>query len=224
MLGGGKVYHGGLPPYDDGTNHPGGGDSWSDDRAYVHGHDKKRCTSDYFADNEPVLCPDNGQCCVYALITCVRVRKCHVGDPFRFWCLFIHFFSLLSLLCYGTCTSNVGTNLTEFIDHANLEAMLRNLDYASAKLKAHGNPFFFALGFHRPHLPFHFPANFPVMAPGRGSHNVWDAYGPAENISLARQAYMLDCVCIASTKCARALCSLIDSMRHATHVRIFCCD
>ena len=79
-----------------------------------------------------------------------------------------------------------GTNLTEFIDYANLEGMLSNLDYASTKRKLQGNPFFLAIGFHRPHLPFHFPANFPVMATGHPSHNVWDAYGPAENISVAK--------------------------------------
>lgn len=130
VLGGGKVFHDGFPPYNDGTNLPGGGPSWSPDKPYTMGHDKKGCTSDYIDDKEQLACPDNSR------------------------------------------------NLTEFIDHANLESMLDDLEYASAERKSTGKPFFIAFGLHRPHLPFHFPANF------NETYNIWEAYGPTDDISL----------------------------------------
>ena len=57
-LGGGKTYHPGLPPNNDGNM------SWSlGDRAYVNNGDKGGCTSDYFKypgrTGMSVTCPDN---------------------------------------------------------------------------------------------------------------------------------------------------------------------
>ena len=159
-LGGGKLYHGGLPPYNDGTNLELGGSSWtqagprskdcqdlknpnchfpnpdnsSAAPAYVENGGKHGCTSDYFIYNEPNLCPDNS------------------------------------------------TNHTEFIDGANVDDMLLALEYAAGQRKAKGTPFFVAQGFHRPHLPFHFPAAF------NSTYNIWEAYGPAADIAVPRGA------------------------------------
>ena len=52
-------------------------------------------------------------------------------------------------------------NLSDFTDYGNLQGMLADLRYASAKRKTTGQPFFLNYGLHRPHLPFHSPASFP---------------------------------------------------------------
>ena len=54
-MGGGKTYHPGLPPNNDGNL------SWSlGEREYVNNGDKRGCTSDYFPTGNSVSCPDNG--------------------------------------------------------------------------------------------------------------------------------------------------------------------
>lgn len=57
-LGGGKTYHPGLPPNNDGAL------SWSSgptDPKYVKHGDKATCTSDYFSGGPTKVCPDNGK-------------------------------------------------------------------------------------------------------------------------------------------------------------------
>jgi hypothetical protein len=68
-------------------------------------------------------------------------------------------------------------NLSEFSDYANLEAMITKLHYASNITKTTGAPFFLNYGIHKPHLPFHFPAEF-------GGRNIWEAYGNTDDIAL----------------------------------------
>lgn len=123
-LGGGKTYHPGLPPNDDGNF------SWSPDKAYVNNGDCK-CTSDYFSGGQSLVCPDNKK------------------------------------------------NLSVFTDYANLEGMLDDLQYASDLKKSTGKPFFLNYGVHRPHLPFHFPAEF-------GGENIWEKYGDNSKIPLPK--------------------------------------
>eukprot|EP01046_Picozoa_sp_COSAG06_P011748 COSAG06_NODE_675_length_13163_cov_8.046387_5_plen_481_part_00 len=54
-MGGGKTYHPGLPPNNDGNL------SWSlGEREYVNNGDKRGCTSDYFPTGNSETCPDNG--------------------------------------------------------------------------------------------------------------------------------------------------------------------
>jgi len=129
-LGGGKTYHGGLPPFSDGDL------SWSDDRPYFESSDKRQCTSNYLkpSGQHGAVCPDNS------------------------------------------------TNLTEFTDYSNMQSMISNLEYASQVQKETGKPFFLSYGIHRPHLPFHFPAEWP--GPDGNTINIWEAYGPDDAIDL----------------------------------------
>eukprot|EP00750_Incisomonas_marina_P016631 INCI19240.1.p1 GENE.INCI19240.1~~INCI19240.1.p1 ORF type:complete len:864 (+),score=97.74 INCI19240.1:84-2594(+) len=69
---------------------------------------------------------------------------------------------------------------TEFSDYKNQQNVLSKLRSASANYDEVGTPFFLALGFHKPHAPFRFPVTFP------GFDNVWDAYGPTEDIVLPK--------------------------------------
>ena len=81
-MGGGKTYHPGLPPNNDGNM------SWSlGDRAYVN-NGGTSCSSDYFKGGSSKVCPDNKD--------------------------------------YSTAN---------FTDYANLQGMLADLRYASAKQK-----------------------------------------------------------------------------------------
>ena len=59
------------------------------------------------------------------------------------------------------CPDNKNYATANFTDYANLLGMLADLQYASAKQKITGQPFFLNYGLHRPHLPFHSPASFP---------------------------------------------------------------
>lgn len=69
---------------------------------------------------------------------------------------------------------------TEFADYKNQQNVLEKLRNASANYDESGTPFFLALGFHKPHAPFRFPVAFP------GFDDVWEAYGPTEDIVLPK--------------------------------------
>eukprot|EP00750_Incisomonas_marina_P009605 INCI16054.3.p1 GENE.INCI16054.3~~INCI16054.3.p1 ORF type:complete len:289 (-),score=38.01 INCI16054.3:1456-2322(-) len=74
------------------------------------------------------------------------------------------------------CPDN-STDFESFTDFRNFLDIRGKLLYANLKREVTGAPFFLAYGIHKPHLPFRFPATF-------GGRNIWEAYGPTENISL----------------------------------------
>jgi hypothetical protein len=82
------------------------------------------------------------------------------------------------------CPDNKDYATANFTDYANLQGMLDDLRYASAKQKASGQPFFLNYGLHRPHLPFHSPASFPDETGAVVNH--WEKYGPTEKIALPK--------------------------------------